>query len=366
MNAVIAPPEQILEQLRNRRMVILVDRGAPGDVGLLMLPAQFTGPDDVNFMAHHGRGIVILALSEARIAELRLPPMTPNNSAFHKQAFTVSIEARTGVTTGISSADRARTIQVAIDPAAGPDRIVTPGHIFPVAAAHDGVLARPGFAEGAIDLVTLAGLSPGATLCGILDDSGAMATMEGLTAFAATHGMKIGSIHDLVALRCRTEMLVDCTSRETFESEHGGEWELATFRNRIDGWEHLALLKGAPAEEMQMGGPVPTWIHSLSLLDDVLARRGDAAGSIGRTMQRLATEGSGLIILTRQPGKLFPAAMLQRESAPQPYPRPALGSFALAAQILRALDIRRISLLDPPAPEDAATLTASGIEIADG
>jgi 3,4-dihydroxy 2-butanone 4-phosphate synthase/GTP cyclohydrolase II len=242
MNRLLASTAEIIDELRNRRSVILVEHGRPADVGVLVAPAQSVGPDAVTFMAKECRGIVMLALTPERVAALRLPQMVSHNSAFYQQAFTTSIEARTGVTTGISAADRARTIQVAIDPGAGPADIVTPGHVFPVAASKGGVLARPGFTEAAIDLMGFAGLNASAAMCGILNEDGAMAAMDQLAGFALKHDLKIGSIADVIAERCRTEVLVDCVSCERFESVHGGEWELRTYRNRIDGWEHLALV----------------------------------------------------------------------------------------------------------------------------
>lgn len=355
----LATTGEIIEELRNHRMVILVEHGRPGDVGVLVMPAQSVGPDAVTFMAMHCRGIVMLALTAERVAQLRLPPMVTNNSAFYQQAFTVSIEARTGVSTGISAADRARTIQVAINPATDAEDIVTPGHVFPVAANRGGVLARPGFTEAAIDLVEHAGLNSSAAMCAILDEEGAMATMEHLAAFALAHDIRIGSIQDLIALRCRTEVLVDCVSSEPFVSDHGGAWELRVYRNRIDGWEHLALVKG-PLD----GAPTTAMIHSLSLFDDILGRTGAGSGRIRKAMDLLAGEAGGVIVLVREPGPLFPIAMLPNEGGPQPYPRLALGRIGVAGQILSHLGIGSVTLLGEGDPDVAATLRGNGIELA--
>ncbi|NML05847.1 3,4-dihydroxy-2-butanone-4-phosphate synthase [Sphingomonas sp. G-3-2-10] len=352
----LATTDEIIEEFRNHRPVVLVEHGAAEDVGVLVVPAQSVGPDSVTFMARHCRGIVMLALTADRVAALRLPPMTANNSAFYQQAFTVSIEALTGVTTGISAADRARTIQVAIDPANGPDQIVTPGHVFPVAASKGGVLARPGYTEAAIDYMNLAGLNPAAAMCGILDESGSMARMDQLVGFALEHDLRIGSIHDLIERRCREESLVDCVSCERFESAHGGEWELRVYRNRIDSWEHFALVKGRVDR-----GPVPAMIHTLSLFDDILGRTGPGGGQLSRAMEALAREEGAAILLIREPGALFP--LPPEGAAVQPYPRPVLSRAGIAGQVFAHLGISSVTLLGETDGATAPILAGKGVTV---
>src|SRR6478736_2474332 len=221
---VLVPIEQIIDEARNGRMFILVDDEDRENEGDLIIPAQMATPDAINFMAKHGRGLICLALGKARVDQLGLPLMSPKNGTRHETAFTVSIEARHGVTTGISAADRARTIAVVIDASKGPDEIVSPGHVFPLVAREGGVLVRAGHTEAAVDVARLAGLNPSGVICEIMSDDGSMARMDDLFAFAQLHGLRIGTIRDLIAYRLRKDRLVEKRAETKFTSRWGGEW----------------------------------------------------------------------------------------------------------------------------------------------
>ena len=241
---VMASAEAIIDEARNGRMFILVDDEDRENEGDLVIPAQMATPDAINFMAKHGRGLICLALARERVAQLGLAPMSASNGTRHETAFTVSIEAREGVTTGISAADRARTISVAIDAGKGPEHLVTPGHVFPLAARDGGVLVRAGHTEAAVDVSRLAGLNPSGVICEIMDDDGTMARMDGLVAFAQLHNLKIGTIRDLIAYRLKKDRLVEQTAEARFESRWGGTWTAKTFLNKASGAEQIALVKG--------------------------------------------------------------------------------------------------------------------------
>src|SRR5690606_35890805 len=240
----ISPIEDIIEDARNGRMFILVDHEDRENEGDLVIPAQMCTPSAINFMATHGRGLICLALPGSRIDALGLPLMSPKNSSRHETAFTLSIEAREGVTTGISAADRARTVSTAIDPTKGAADIATPGHIFPLRARDGGVLVRAGHTEAAVDVARLAGLNPSGVICEIMNDDGTMARLPDLISFAQRHGLKIGTISDLIAYRRRHDNLVRQTTERTVTSAHGGEWRMRIFTDVTGGAEHIALSKG--------------------------------------------------------------------------------------------------------------------------
>src|SRR3989344_6063625 len=241
----MATPEEIIAEARNGRMFILVDDEDRENEGDLVIPAQMATPDAVNFMATHGRGLICLTLTKSRVDELGLSLMSRNNGTRHETAFTVSIEAREGVTTGISAADRARTVSVAIDAGKSRDDIVTPGHVFPLLARDGGVLVRAGHTEASVDIARLAGLNPSGVICEIMNDDGSMARLDDLVPFARRHGLKIGTIADLIAYRHRNDRLVECVSDDPFESDYGGEWRPKSYRNKIDRSINMVLQKGA-------------------------------------------------------------------------------------------------------------------------
>ena len=240
----LSSPDEIIEEARNGRMFILVDDEDRENEGDLVIPAQMATPEKINFMATHGRGLICLALTADRVERLGLKPMAAKNGTRHETAFTTSVEARVGVTTGISANDRARTIAVAIDAANGPGEIVTPGHVFPLIARNGGVLVRAGHTEAAVDVSRLAGLNPSGVICEIMNDDGTMARLNDLIAFSQFHGLKMGTIRDLIAYRRRHDHLVEKCTEATFNSRWGGEWRAITYRNRATGTEQIALVKG--------------------------------------------------------------------------------------------------------------------------
>src|SRR5579872_7419988 len=264
---VISPIDEIIEEARNGKMFILVDDEDREDEGDLVIPAQMATPQAINFMAKHGRGLICLALTRERVEQLRLPLMPQQNASRLRTAFTVSIEAREGVTTGISAPDRARTIATAIDPTKGPDDLVTPGHIFPLMARDGGVLVRSGHTEAAVDVARLAGLNPSGVICEIMSDDGTMARRPELVAFAQRHAVKIATIADLIAYRRRHDRIVERLLEAPFWSEHGGEWRMNIYANKVSYAEHIALIKG----DITTPEPVLVRMHAMNVLDDALA-----------------------------------------------------------------------------------------------
>src|SRR5271169_4416800 len=236
--------EEIIEDARNGRMFILMDADDRENEGDLVIPAQMCTPQSVNFMAKFGRGLICLALTSDRAQALQIPMMTPVNGTPNQTAFTVSIEAKEGISTGISAHDRAHTISVAIDPTKGEHDIVTPGHVFPLVARHGGALVRAGHTEAAVDIARLAGLNPAGVICEIMNDDGTMARLPDLVAFAQLHGLKIGTIADLIAYRRKYDHFVQRTVETPFQSHNGGDWKMSVYVNTLEYAEHIALTKG--------------------------------------------------------------------------------------------------------------------------
>src|SRR5918993_3078844 len=261
---VLVGTQAIINEARNGRMYILVDDDDRENEGDLIIPAQMATPDAINFMARHGRGLICLALGKERVDQLGLEPMARVNGTRMETAFTVSIEARDGVTTGISAADRARTIAVAIDANNGPDALVSPGHVFPLVARPGGVLVRAGHTEAAVDVSRLAGLNPSGVICEIMREDGGMARMEDLIAFAQLHNLRIGTIRDLIAYRLKKDRQVIETAEARFDSRWGGGWTAKTFLNTASGVEQIALVKGKVDPER----PTLVRMHALSLFSD--------------------------------------------------------------------------------------------------
>ncbi len=342
---VISPPEAILDDARNGRMVILIDDDDRENEGDLVLPAQFATPDAINFMARHGRGLICLALTPARVAALGLPPMAQTNRTRHATAFTVSIEAREGVTTGISAADRARTIAVAIDSARAATDIVSPGHVFPLIARDGGVLVRAGHTEASVDVARLAGLNPSGVICEIMRDDGQMARLDDLIPFAATHGLKIGTIRDLIAYRLRHDRLVECVAETQLKAAHGGDWRARVYLNRADGGEHLALLKG----EVRPGTPTLVRMHAVQPFEDLLGIGGPRAGLLARAMEAVGEAGAGIVVLIRDtsPGLLSRHILGAREDVRGTGDTGAaqLRDYGIGAQILADLAVHDMVLL---------------------
>ncbi|HRD75082.1 MAG TPA: 3,4-dihydroxy-2-butanone-4-phosphate synthase [Hyphomicrobiaceae bacterium] len=293
----ISPIEDILEDFRNGRMIILVDAEDRENEGDLIVPAQMATPDAINFMAKHGRGLICLSLPQERANELRLEAMARNNEARNRTAFTVSIEAREGISTGISAADRARTISTAIDPTKDHRAIASPGHVFPLVAREGGTLVRAGHTEASVDLARLAGLYPAGVICEIMNDDGTMARMPDLVAFAQRHGLKIGTIEDLIAYRLKNDRIVKCTTRTTVESAFAGSLELHVYETAVEPAEHLALVKG----DLKAPGPVLVRVHAINMPADVLGI-GATSGSgnlIEKALAAIQAEGRGVLVLLR-------------------------------------------------------------------
>jgi 3,4-dihydroxy 2-butanone 4-phosphate synthase/GTP cyclohydrolase II len=293
----ISPIEEIIEEARQGRMFILVDHEDRENEGDLVIPAQFADADAINFMATHGRGLICLPMTADRIDTLGLPMMAVNNSSRHETAFTVSIEAREGVSTGISAADRALTVATAINEQNSMAEIATPGHVFPLRAKRGGVLVRAGHTEAAVDISRLAGLHPSGVICEIMKEDGTMARLPDLVEFAAQHGQKIGTISDLIAYRARNDNLVTETSRETVTSEFGGEWEMRLFTDQTHGVEHVVMIKG----DITTPEPVLARTHALHEATDILGLGPKSARQLPRAMEIIAAEGRGVVTLFRQP-----------------------------------------------------------------
>ena len=296
-NTVLSPIEEIVEEMQNGRMVILVDAEDRENEGDLIIPAQMATPDAINFMAKHGRGLVCLTLTQARAHELRLDFMVRSNGSRNRTAFTQSIEAREGISTGISAFDRARTIATAIDTTKGAADIVSPGHVFPLIAREGGVLVRAGHTEASIDLARLAGLYPAAVICEIMNDDGTMARMDDLASFAKVHGLKIGAIEDLIAYRLKNDRIVKRVAKTEVETAIAGDFDLYVYETTSEPAEHLALVKGNIAK----GGPVLVRVHAVNMLSDVLSvdGRSDSGSTIEQAMRAVEAEGRGVVVLIR-------------------------------------------------------------------
>ncbi len=307
-------------------------------------------PSAINFMATHGRGLICLALPGARIDALGLPLMSPKNSSRHETAFTLSIEAREGVTTGISAADRARTVSVAIDPTKGAADIATPGHIFPLRARDGGVLVRAGHTEAAVDVSRLAGLNPSGVICEIMNDDGTMARLPDLVTFAQRHGLKIGTISDLIAYRRRHDNLVNEKAVRAVNSVHGGDWLMRVFTDDTQGADHVVLTKG----DLTAPGPVLVRVHALNPLEDVLGIGQE--GALPAAMRLIAAEGRGVVVLLRDTTMKMVA---EGEHSPQ-----TLRQYGLGAQILSSLGLGEITLVTNSRAPKFIGLEAYGLSIA--
>jgi 3,4-dihydroxy 2-butanone 4-phosphate synthase/GTP cyclohydrolase II len=339
---VLVGPERIIDEARNGRMFILVDDDDRENEGDLVIPAQMATPDAINFMARYGRGLICLSMTKERIDQLGLPLMSRHNGTRHETAFTVSIEAKDGVTTGISAADRARTISVAIDSAKGPEHLVTPGHVFPLVARDGGVLIRAGHTEAAVDVSRLAGLNPSGVICEIMKEDGAMARMDDLIEFAQLHGLKIGTIQDLIAYRLRKDRLVEQTAEAQFESRWGGCWTARTFVNKANGIEQIALVKG----HVDPARPTLVRMHALSIFSDVFADAGERGGLLEGSMKAIAEAGAGVIVLINRPAPdALTDALKVRSGEKAERDAAQIRDYGVGAQILMALGVHDMILL---------------------
>ncbi|MEQ9226901.1 MAG: 3,4-dihydroxy-2-butanone-4-phosphate synthase [Parvibaculum sp.] len=338
----LSPIEDVIEDARNGKMFILVDAEDRENEGDLVIPAQMCTPEAVNFMAKYGRGLICLTLTSDRAKQLNLQLMSSTNQSRHQTAFTVSIEAREGISTGISAHDRAHTVSVAIDPTKGATDIVSPGHVFPLVARDGGVLVRAGHTESAVDIARLAGLYPAGVICEIMNDDGTMARLPDLVQFAQLHGLKIATIADLIAYRRRYDNFIHRAIETELDSDFGGEFKLMVYLNTVEYAEHIALVKG------DISGPEPVLVrvHAINVFDDILGATGPRSDVLKESMRIIAEEGRGVVVLIRDTTATVVSDMLLRkgEAGEQGMPR-RLREYGVGAQILLDLGVHDMVLL---------------------
>ncbi|MCB1592353.1 MAG: 3,4-dihydroxy-2-butanone-4-phosphate synthase [Alphaproteobacteria bacterium] len=337
--AVLSSIEDILEDVRSGKPVIIVDDENRENEGDLVIAASMATPENINFMAREGRGLICLPMEETMVDRLGLQLMGRGNNSRHTTAFTVSIEAKEGVTTGISAADRSRTILTAIDPQSGPNDIATPGHVFPLVAREGGVLVRAGHTEAAVDLSRMAGMPPAGVICEIMNDDGTMARLPDLVAFAQRHNLRIGTIADLIAHRRRSESLVKRIHERTINSRFGGEFRMIIYANTLEYAEHIALIKGSIKENEK---PVPVRMHAVDIMGDILGAGSESI--LHKAMEHIAREGQGVVVLIREPN---PKSLSEKLTADKSPDRPGniLRDYGIGAQILLDLGVRNMILL---------------------
>jgi 3,4-dihydroxy 2-butanone 4-phosphate synthase/GTP cyclohydrolase II len=341
LHRALSTTEEIIEDARNGRMFILIDQEDRENEGDLVIPAQMVTPETINFMAKHGRGLICLAMTPKRVGELGLDLMSRHNETRHSTAFTVSIEAREGVTTGISAHDRARTVQVAIDPMKGARDIVTPGHIFPLVAREGGVLVRAGHTEASVDIARLAGLNPAGVICEIMNDDGTMARLPDLVQFAQLHAVKIGTIADLIAYRRRNDQLVKRVAEVDLDSRFGGRFRLKVYVNTVDQIEHMALVKG----DVTTGGPVPVRMHAINIIDDLLGDLAGTSGMLQNAMKLIGAERRGVVVLIRDLRQTGLSAKVKAKAGEKVDEPLMLRDYGVGAQILLDLGVKEMILL---------------------
>ena len=354
----IAEIEDVIEAARNGKMFILIDAEDRENEGDLVIPAQMCTPEAVNFMARYGRGLICLALTQERANALKIPMMTQVNGTPNQTAFTVSIEAKEGISTGISAHDRAHTISVAIDATKGPNDIVTPGHVFPLVARHGGALVRAGHTEASVDIARLAGLTPAGVICEIMNDDGTMARLPDLVQFAQLHNLKIGTIADLIAYRRKYDHFVKRSIETQFVSHNGGEWKMIVYVNSLDYAEHIALVKG----DITTPEPVLVRMHAINIFSDMLAWKDYERDILGEAMRIVAKEGRGVVVLLRQTRPTFVSDVLTRRIQ-EDIDRRRVKEYGVGAQILLDLGVKDMILLTDTPEKKVVALDGYGIDI---
>ena len=338
--------EQVIEEAKQGRIFILVDDENRENEGDLCVPAEMATSDVINFMAKYARGLICLAMERSRVEQLGLSLMARRNEGRHETAFTVSIEAREGVTTGISAHDRAHTISVATNVNKGQDDIVTPGHVFPLVARDGGSLVRAGHTEAVVDIARLAGLTPAGVICEIMNDDGTMARLPDLLSFAQQHDLKVATIADLISYRRRTESIVERSLESVLDSRYGGSWRMIIYLNKVTYAEHIALIKGDITGET----PILVRMHSLNVMEDVL---GDQSGSRGggelqSAMRHIADVGRGVVVVMREPTSTALSEKIRgkiKTKIPEGGTENELRDYGVGAQILLDLGIKEMILL---------------------
>lgn len=352
LSEAISPIEEIIAAARRGEMFILVDHEDRENEGDLVIAAEFADAEAINFMATHGRGLICLPMTSERVDALGLPMMAVNNSSRHETPFTVSIEAREGVSTGISAPDRALTVATAINEQNTMAELATPGHVFPLRARRGGVLVRAGHTEAAVDIARLAGLKPAGVICEIMNEDGTMSRLPDLVGFADRHGLRVGTISDLIAYRALHDNLVVETSRDVVRSEFGGDWEMRIFTDQTHGIEHVALIKG----DITTPEPVLIRTHAMQEASDILGLGPKSARELPRAMELIAAEGRGVVCLFRQPHN---ALYSPEEEGPRTIKQTGLG-----AQILAGLGLKDLILLTDNPETRYVGLDAYGLRIA--
>ncbi len=350
--------EELIEEARNGRMFILVDAEDRENEGDLVIPAQMSTPQAINFMAKYGRGLICLALSGERAQALQIPMMAAVNGTRNQTAFTVSIEAKEGISTGISAHDRAHTISVAIDPTKGPSDIVSPGHVFPLVAREGGTLVRAGHTEAAVDIPRLAGLYPAGVICEIMNDDGTMARLPDLVQFSQLHGLKIGTIADLIAYRRKYDHFVKRVLEGPFVSHNGGEWKMSVYANTLEYAEHIALVKG----DITTGGPVLVRMHALNIFSDLLGYKSYERDVLGESMRIVAEVGRGVVVVLRQNKPTFVSDIITGRMS-EDVDRRRVKEYGVGAQILLDLGVREMTLLTDTPQKKIVALDGYGLNI---